>query len=258
MTADPNQVSNPSSALGEAVGKLFESAVTDCLRPAVTARRHEIRSARLKNGTGNTYQIDAVVFDEINNPIVIIEPKYIRYTKHNRDKGSWLCTAHYNLRKTHSTIRKSIAVLGGRWSKPSKELMASFGVQLFEVPFDRIVQILGWHGVEFDWPERGAGQQPMQAWKAFLALDNNARDEISREFVVGIREELVESVVYVLDTDIATLPRRISSVELLMKTEQDEIVLRKFDSVAEALTDLTTYIVDRPDIGELPDSSKEL
>ena len=123
MTTGARQVSNPSSALGEAVGKVFESAVIECLREEVEARGYAIRPARLTNGTGNTYQIDAVIFDHDENPVVIIEPKYIRYTKHNRDKGSWLCTAHYNLRKTFPTIRKSIAVLGGRWSNPSQRLM---------------------------------------------------------------------------------------------------------------------------------------
>ena len=257
MAKNPDDVSNPSSALGEAVGKLFESAVIECLRTGVTARGYTIRPSRLKNGTENVYQIDAVVFDPDENPIIIIEPKYIRYTKHNRDKASWLCTAHYNLRKTHPTIRKSIAILGGRWSKPSKALMSSFGVQLFEVSFDNIVTILAKHSVAFDWPERGAGEQPRQAWLRYSSLDESDKRQIAAELVKDIKHNLNDAVTYVLDTDISTLPRRISSVEVLLKTEQDEIVLKTFRSVADALADLTTnYITDRPDIGELPNSSK--
>lgn len=254
MARSADQVSNPGSALGEAVGKLFEHAVIECLRTEVETRGHSIYPSRLTNGTGNRYQIDAVVFDQDEKPIVIIEPKYIRYTKHNRDKASWLCTAHYNLRKTHPTIRKSIAILGGNWSNPSKALMSSFGVQLFEVPFGKIVAILANHGVEFDWPEKGGREQARQAWLTFFALDETTKMQISRELVVDIQNELNGAVTYVLDTDIATLPRRISSVEVLMKTEQDEIVLKTFGTVADALTDLTKYITDRSDIGELPRS----
>ena len=252
MTRDPRRVSNPSSALGEAVGKLFESGVVECLRKEVEARGYTISQSRLRNGTDNVYQIDAVVYDKDANPIIIIEPKYIRYTKHNRDKASWLCTAHYNLRKSHPTIRKSIAVLGGRWSTPSKALMRSFGVQLIEVSFDTIVEILAKYGVAFDWPERGAGQWPRQAWESFLELDERSKGEIANAFVVNIQEELNAAVVYVLETDVASLPRRISSVEVLLKTEQDEIVLKTFESVATALQDLTEYITDRSDIGDLP------
>lgn len=255
MAETSKRVSNPSSALGEAVGKLFERGVIDCLRSVVSARGYTISPSRLTNGTGNTYQIDAVVFDRHEKPIIIIEPKYIRYTKHNRDKGSWLCTAHYNLRKTHPTIRKSIAVLGGRWSKPSKALMSSFGVQLFEVTFETIVQILYKYGVAFDWPEKGAGDWPREAWNSFSQLNESDRMRISKELVSDIRDDLIDAVSYVLDTDISTLPRRISSVEVLMKTEQDEIVLKTFDSVAAAIQDLTGYITDRADIGDLPNSS---
>lgn len=255
MAGISKEVSNPSSALGEAVGKLFERGVIDCLQHEVAVREHTIRPSRLTNGTGNTYQIDAVVFDNQDRPVIIIEPKYIRYTKHNRDKGSWLCTAHYNLRKTHPSIRKSIAVLGGRWSSPSKALMSSFGVQLFEVSFEKIVEILYKYNVAFDWPEKGAGDWPREAWNSFSRLNESDRIRISVELVSDIQNELIDAVAYVLDTDISTLPRRISSVEVLMKTEQDEIVLKTFGSVASAIQDLTGYITDRPDIGDLPNSA---
>ena len=119
-------VARATSALGQEVGKLFESAVIESVRDEVESRDFSIRPARLRNGTGNTYQIDAIVFDADEQPVIIIDPKYIRYTKHNRDKGSWLCVAHYNLRKTHRSIRKSIAALAGRWSAPSKAMIQSF------------------------------------------------------------------------------------------------------------------------------------
>lgn len=253
MTTEVRQVSNPSSALGEAVGKVFESAVIECLREEVETRGHTIRPARLTNGTGNTYQIDAVIFDKEGSPVIIIEPKYIRYTKHNRDKGSWLCTAHYNLRKTFPTIRKSIAVLGGRWSNPSQALMRSFGVQLFVVPFATFVSILDQRAVDFDWPERDAGEQPRQAWEAYSVLDEATRTRMGEELVADIQKDLNSAVVSVLETDVAGLPRRISSIEVLLKTEQDEMVLRTFGSVAEALAALTGYVVDRSDIGDLPE-----
>ena len=131
--------------------------------------------------------------------------------------------------------------------------MSSFGVQLFEVSFDRIVAILAEYGVAFDWPERDAGQQPKEAWEKYSRLGESDRWQISKELVSDIQEDLIEAVTYVLDTDISTLPRRISSVEVLMKTEQDEIVLATFGSVADALQHLMGYITDSPDIGDLPD-----
>ncbi len=252
MTSSVRRVANPASALGEAVGKLFESAVVQGLRQEVEARGYTIRPARLTNGTGNTYQIDAVVFDADENPVIIIDPKYIRYTKHNRDKGSWLCTAHYNLRKTFPTIRKSIAVLAGRWSEPSKALIRSFGVEILEVPFDGMVSVLSEYGVNFAWAEKDR-ETPRVAWERFARLDDEVRSDIASSLTEGIIDQLSVAVTQVLDADITTLPTRISGVEVLLKTDRDEMVLLTFDSVAASLQAMASLVSDRPDISDLLD-----
>ena len=120
------EVSNYASALGEAVGKLIEGSLIEVIEEEVVSRNCAIMPYKLRNGSDNIYQIDAVIFDTNNNPVLLLESKYIRYKKHNRDKASWLCVAHHNLRKTHPTIRKSIAVLAGNWSAPSKSLLHSY------------------------------------------------------------------------------------------------------------------------------------
>ena len=243
-------VSNAASALGEAVGKLIETAIVEGLREEVESRNHTIRPARLTNGSGNTYQIDAVVFDAEENPIIIIDPKYIRYTKHNRDKGSWLCVAHYNLRKTYPTIRKSIAVLAGRWSAPSKSLIRSFGVEILEVPFQEIVEALVSYGIVFDWPEKDR-VTPRQAWEAYDALAEPERQAIASDITANILNSLKSDIIQVLEADINQLPHRISEVEILLKTDQDEMLLLRFETVAEGLAAMARFVADRPDIGAL-------
>ena len=250
MSTSAKQVANPAAALGEAVGKLFENAVTNGLRQDVENRDHTIRPAKLTNGTGNTYQIDAVVFDKNGNPIIIIDPKYIRYTKHNRDKGSWLCTAHYNLRKTFPSIRKSIAVLAGRWSVPSRALVRSFGVELMDVPFSRMVSVLREYGIDFNWAEKDK-ETPLRSWEVFSALETLDREAIGAEFTEGVMGDLRNAVNNVLDTDINSLPSRVSSVEILLKTDQDEMLLRTFDSIVASLQHMMQLVSDNPDISEL-------
>ena len=250
MTTRRRQVSNPASALGEAVGKLFENAVIEGLRKEVESRNHTVRPEKLTNGTGNSYQIDAVVFDADDNPIIIIDPKYIRYTKHNRDKGSWLCTAHYNLRKTYPSIRKSIAVLAGSWSAPSKALVRSFGVEVLEVPFAHLVEVLKQHGVVFDWGEKDR-ETPRASWEIFANLQEADYEDIGVKFTAEVMGSLTSAVTQVLDTDMDSLPSRISSVELLLKTDRDEMLLLTFDSIVTALRAMTNLVSDRPDISDL-------
>lgn len=242
-------VSNPASALGEAVGKVFESAVVECLKDEVAARGCTIRREKMVNGTDNTYQIDAVVFDADGNPIILIDPKYIRYTKHNRDKVSWLCVAHYNLRKTYPTIRKSIAVLAGRWSEPSKALLRSFGVAILEVPFEHMVDVLNEHDIDFDWPE-GDRAIPRAAFDVWQELDEETKAEIGGDLTDGISADLQEAVGRVLDVDVDSLPARLSEVEVLLKSDRGEIVLQTFGSVVNAVQAMTALLSDKPDISE--------
>ena len=237
-----------ASALGQEVGKLFENAVLESVRAEVESRNHLTRPARLRNGTGNSYQIDAVVFDANEQPVIIIDPKYIRYTKHNRDKGSWLCVAHYNLRKTHTSIRKSISVLAGRWSAPSKKLIKSFGVETLEVPFDHMADTLQSYGVEFNWPESGGESVARQSLESFNNLSTDDKENIGKDMVSGISNRLVNEVIQVLDTDADSMATRVEQVEILVKTNQGEMILSSFQSVPDAMKALTDLISDKPDI----------
>ncbi|MBI2859871.1 MAG: hypothetical protein HYX90_12455 [Chloroflexi bacterium] len=239
--------SNPASACGEEVGKLFEQAIVKGLGKDIKSRGYSIRPRKMKNGTNNVYQIDGVIEDKARNPVIIIDPKYIRYTKHNRDKGSWLCVAHYNLRKTYPTIRKSIAILAGRWSKPSIALIESFGVEVLLVPFSVLVEALGKHGVHFDWPESDRlGSN--KAYMALCSLKKTEKTQIANDIVSEVMPLLRKEVLEVLDADISTIPQRVRQVEILLKTDRDEMLLRTFDTVSEALAFLAGLVTDKPDI----------
>ena len=243
-------VSNHASKLGSAVGDLFQAGVTDLLRHDIESRDHTITPARLVNGTGNTYQIDAVVFDPEGRPVVILDVKYIRYPKHNRDKASWLCTAHYNLRKTHPTLRKSIAALAGNWTPGSKSLMRSFGIEIVEDTFEHFVSVLGGYGVEFDWGERDR-ETPAVSLERFNQLTEPERARISEELAANIIDPLRKSVTQVMDTDMSTLPSRISNVEIILQTDQNEMLLLQRPTVTESIKALTDLVSDNTDIGDL-------
>ncbi len=75
-------------------------------------------------------------------PLIIFESKYIRYTKHNRYKASWICNAHSAIRKRYHSIRSSIAILAGNWSQPSLAMMKSFDIIIFIIPFEVISNLL--------------------------------------------------------------------------------------------------------------------
>lgn len=241
---------NPASALGEAAGKLFENAVIGVLERVIGAYGYTVQPQRLVNGTGNTYQIDAVISDSEGRPVIIVDPKYIRYTKHNRDKASWLCTAHYNLRKSHPTLRKSIAVLGGRWSAPSIALMQSFGVETISVTFEHFCEVFDKASIQFDWHESDR-EVPAESLKAFLDLSTQQQSEIAQSLIRPVEEQLSESVESVLRLDATVAPHLVSGVEILIKTELNEMVMFQEQSISAAIARLLRLMPDDVDVASL-------
>ena len=207
---------------------------------------HTISPEKLKDSTGNEFQIDAVVRDNRNHPVILLDPKYIRYTKHNRDKGSWLCVAHYNLRKTYPSIRKCIAVLAGNWSRTSIEMITSFGIETLEIPFQHMAEVIRAYGVEFDWAERDS-ETPKTSFEAYLALNPTQKEEMVECLTQPVRKRLEDSVIEVLEATVSE--QRICGVEVLLKTESNQMLLREYESVPDALKGMVQFTSDRRDVG---------
>lgn len=237
-------VANPGSTLGEAVGALIEREVNRLLRPIAeendcvfvstgrpNPRTGHLTKLLLKDEAGNQYNIDSVIANEKMQPLVLIESKYIRYKKHNRDKGSWICTAHYSLRRTFPTVRKSIAVIAGSWSGSSKAMMRSFDVSLFEVGFAKIVDTLADYGVDFAWQEKER-DKAMAAWEKWQSLTDEQMSAIAHTLLEEIEPELRQALKTTLDT---AIPRNVSAVEVIVETNLGESRRYLFATVAAAV-----------------------
>ena len=253
MSQNIIQVANPGSTLGEAVGALIEREVNRILAPIaqdngcvyVSAGSPNPRTGSdtkllLKDAGGTEYNIDSVIANERMQPLVLIESKYIRYKKHNRDKGSWICTAHYSLRRSYPTVRKSIAVLAGNWSLTSKAMMESFDVSLFHVGFPKIVSTLKEYGIDFDWGEKERGKA-MAGWLRWQELSDKQLTEIAYKLLVDIEPELRTALAQTLDT---TTPREVRGVEVVIETNLGESRFYSFDSIDEAIDFLSSFDAD--------------
>ncbi len=212
----PKTVANPGSALGEAIGLSIELAVNKKLDP-IAKKNNCIYTAAgrknpktqlntkllLKDSNGIEYNIDAVIANTKLQPLILIESKYIRYKKHNRDKGSWVCTAHQSLRKRFSSVRSSVTILAGNWSKTSKTMMKSADILLFEIPFSSICKVLNKFGIDFIWDEKERDKAYV-AWNKFIALPDSQRMNIGDELILFIERDLESAITAILDN---TIPR---------------------------------------------------
>jgi hypothetical protein len=251
-------VVNSASAIGEAVGKLIEEEIENTLKPICKNLNYRfdrggLRPERRKgvklsmvNKSGNIYQLDGVIETSDGKPVVILESKYLRYKKHNRDKASWTCSAHYSLRKSHPSIRKSIAVISGNWSVPSKKFMESFGIELYEIPFNYICNVLNEYNIDFNWPEKDRSI-PDISWKIFSKLTETQINNIKAKLLNPIRKDLKDSIELTLKSGEDWI-KRVTETELLLKTDRNEYHTYSFSSTKETIRFLVDLQIDDPNL----------
>ncbi len=233
-------IQNPGSALGEAIGSQMELALNSFLDSLCESMGHHFISSSVLEGKkkllmydsfGTAYNLDSVIANESMQPIILVESKYIRYKKHNRDKGSWLCTAHPAIRRRYQSVRSSIAVLAGNWSSTSLSMMRSFDINIFPIPFDAICDFLKNYGIVFDWDEKDR-KTAQQAWKRYCNLTTKKQYLIGQRMVSLIENDLKKLIVSILDE---TIERKIDKVTIELRSNIGEVKMHQFDNVQEAV-----------------------
>lgn len=252
--AELYQVSNPGSALGEAIGALMEAALEELLSQIVDQYGYHYLTSGVRktkagvrykkllmfDNFGNEYDIDGVIANEAMQPLILFESKYIRYKKHNRDKGSWLCTAHSAVRRRYHSIRSSIAVLAGSWSQSSIAMMASYDINIFQIPFDHIINLLKNFDIDFTWAEKDRNKA-YAAWDQFTTLSDFEKAEIGKSIIAVVEDNLIKLIDKILDD---TIQREIEKVVLELVSNLGEVKVYEFDSVDAAISFLNDEDID--------------
>ena len=238
-------IQNPGSALGEAIGAQMESALNRLLdRIANEQGCHFVskgvrktkggkvqKKLLLSDKFGTNYNVDSVIANEKMQPLILIESKYIRYTKHNRDKGSWVCTAHPALRRRYSSIRSSVAVLAGSWSRSSLAMMKSYDINFFIIPFEKICEFLAAYNVDFNWGEKDR-EKAVIAWRQYNKLRNVERARIGQAMVDLVKREVEQLILKILDD---TIDRQVDKVLIELRSNIGEVKAYEFTTVEEAI-----------------------
>lgn len=243
-------VQNPGSAIGEAIGAQMEIALNKYLSELVgkyqcrlISKGHEnpktgkTTKLLLYDNFGTAYNIDSVVTNESMQPLILVEYKYIRYKKHNRDKGSWLCTAHNAIRRRYNSVRSSIAVLAGSWSRSSVAMMKSQDINIFIIPFEKITQLLKRHNIKFDWGEKDR-KIAKESWKKYSALSDVQKLKIGEEMISAIKIDVEVAIEKTLDN---STEREVEKVAIEIHTNIGEVKRFEFPDIQSALDFLEDF-----------------
>ncbi|WP_347456368.1 hypothetical protein ABEF89_14825 (plasmid) [Acinetobacter thermotolerans] len=248
-----SDVKNPGSALGEAIGHLMEEALAEYITPLVldhscklittgpyNKKTKKYTKLLLTDSYGTDYSIDGVIINERSQPVILLESKYIRYKKHNRDKGSWICHAHGSIRNRYNSVRSCIAILAGSWSKTSLRMMASHNINIFHIPFENIAVILEKYNINFRWGEKER-HIAADAWNKFINLTPEQHLEIGTSLIQPVLEELKNRIDETLSDE---TPRAIEQVMIEIKTTLGEIKRFFFKDRESALDFLDDFTFD--------------
>lgn len=236
-----NTIQNPRNALDEAIGFHIEQALNTFLKMLCEELGYHFISATVIEGkkkllmyaqVGTAFNIDAVIANASIQPIILLESEYIRYKKHDRDKSSWLCTAHPAIQRRYQSICDSIAVLAaGNWSSSSLAMMRSFEINIFLISFERICELLSQHGILFDWGEKDR-VTAQEACNHYAQLTERQRRVIGEEMVALVKDDLRSLIVRILDDSVT---REIEKVTIELHSNLGEVKIHEFASVAEAV-----------------------
>lgn len=238
------EISNPASAIGEAVGHIIESRLKVLIESI--SKKHGFRLVStgdnskkllMKDHWDNQYDIDMVIEDSRRNPIVLLESKYLRYKKHMRDKGSWICVAHSSLRDTYPTIRSCIAVLIGDWTKGAKNLLASHGITLLEIPFTHVSEVLSHYGIEFRWKEKER-EKAIDAWTVFSKIMESQRPKIGQELTSIVEKPLANILDHILSNQKAA---KLTSIELKLMLDTGQRLVFRSEKMESAIHFLSKF-----------------
>lgn len=243
--SDYKLISNSGSAIGEAIGASMEKALEKKLIEIAdlygcyyltsgvrnTKNGAKVKKLLMSDNYGNEYDIDGILANENMQPLILFESKYIRYKKHNRDKGSWICTAHSAVRRRYHSIRSSIAILAGNWSSSSQAMMRSNDINLFLIPFDFLCELLDEVGIDFNWGEKEK-EKAIAAWHKYNTLSEDEINNIGREMVASIEDNLVPLIQNILDESIE---RRVEKIVVEIVSNLGEVKVFEFNSVESAL-----------------------
>ena len=185
----------------------------------------------MSDNFGNEYDIDGVLANQSMQPLIIFESKYIRYKKHNRDKGSWICNAHSAVRKRYHSIRSSIAILAGNWSGSSQAMMRSSDINLFLIPFDYICEVLSEFGIDFNWEEKDR-DKAIRAWENFNKLNSEQKESVGIKMIDSIKDNLGTLIENILDD---TVEREVNKVLVELISSLGEVKVYEFESISDAL-----------------------
>ncbi len=159
-------------AFGQRLGKLIEDEIHRIVQDSLYGTEFEfIPKEQLADLHGKLCTHDGLVVDREGHPYAVIESKVIQKAKHATEKAAKLAREHPDMKRAHSTLRSSIAVLAGDFTPEPLRMVEASGASLLFIPQDHLVSACHDYGIRILWKDRDAAKSAVAAAEAIQQVD---------------------------------------------------------------------------------------
>ena len=120
-------------------------------------------------------------------------------------------------------------------------MMKSNDINIFQIPFSHIVDLLRARQIDFAWGEKEK-EKAYQTWNSYNQLSPIEQQQIGEEMIAIIRDPLVLLVEKILDDK---AKREVEKVVIEIISNLGEVKIFEFDSVEEAVDFLNEEDLDK-------------
>lgn len=256
------------SHVGQLIGEAFENAVIKLIKSHLRKNHPSYVLLRPEKGKklltldmpgGIRRQLDTVVApNDSNEPVALLETKWLKDGRHWSDKGAWILQLR-EVRKNYPTVRGAAAILAGYWNEGVRVLLRNEGggIDMILVATDDEVyqsiqpyldEALGDKSFELNarqirqrFPEKyvDAFDDFLVAFKESKGLDKLAKQWLSftRTDINGVQTDGKQLIRNALDDLLKPLPAnpQTRSFEITLEIETGNLIYRKFNDLEELI-----------------------
>jgi hypothetical protein len=268
----PDQAGSAASKFGQMIGETFEQVAIafigdyvqqahpgyDLLKPARGRKK-----VTLEMAGGLLRQMDVVVHPQnSNDPVALLETKWLKDARHHNDKGAWILQLR-EVRKKYATIRGVAAILAGYWTEGvGVMLMGEGGIEMVLVATDEEIYCTLQGPLDeylkqdtFALDVSTMQQSYPRAWDlANLLLELQERNKLQilaaswLHFIretndIGEQTTGADLIRQAVDKLLAPLPEypRVERLEIVLEINTGNLIRQQFDDLEAALEFIQTH-----------------
>lgn len=192
-------------------------------------RTKSSRKLLIFDNFGNQYPVGGCIANHRFAPLILLESRFSM--SGDGEFVTRVCCAHEAIRQRYQSVRASIAIMAGNWSKSSITTMESHNFVIFFIPFNAICDALAEFDIDIRWSENER-EKVSAAWGKYNQLTIQEQIQLGQLIVQPVIERLSSQVTQILDDPIV---RTVDKVVIELVSNLGEVKLFEFTSVEEAL-----------------------